>query len=70
MSFKDKSAKVQKAIIDIAPNPVAFVDDKAPSCGWCGAKVDVTAFKDALSEKEYGISKMCQTCQDDTFKES
>lgn len=34
-------------------------------CVTCGNKV--TGFKDALSQKEYGISGMCQECQDKTF---
>lgn len=28
---------------------------------------DITEFKDALSLKEYGISGMCQSCQDSVF---
>jgi hypothetical protein len=31
-------------------------------------KQKVTGFKDSLSEKEYGISGMCQECQDKTFR--
>lgn len=34
-------------------------------CTWC--KLPVTAFRDALSEKEYTISGFCQACQDGTF---
>ena len=30
---------------------------------------DATSFRDAISEKEYGISGFCQTCQDDIFGE-
>lgn len=30
-------------------------------------KQPITGFKDALSEKEYCISGMCQTCQDEVF---
>ena len=40
---------------------------KSNSCTWCG-KEDVK-FKDKLSETEYQISGLCQTCQDETFKE-
>jgi|TARA_R110002012_G_scaffold304347_2_gene507809 hypothetical protein len=40
---------------------------KSNSCTWCG-KEDVK-FKDKLSETEYQISGMCQTCQDETFGE-
>ena len=35
-------------------------------CATCGKLVDpATDFKDTLSLKEFGISKMCQVCQDD-----
>jgi len=38
---------------------------RAGKCVTCGG--DASAFTDALSRKEYGISGMCQTCQDKTF---
>jgi hypothetical protein len=38
---------------------------KAHKCVICGG--DAIEFKDALSVKEYGISGMCQECQDKTF---
>lgn len=34
-------------------------------CVTCGG--DATSFRDALSEKEYTISGMCQSCQDSVF---
>jgi DNA-directed RNA polymerase subunit RPC12/RpoP len=34
-------------------------------CTTCGS--EVTGFDDALSQKEFGISGMCQTCQDKVF---
>ena len=34
-------------------------------CVTCGG--DATKFNDAASEREYQISKMCQTCQDSVF---
>jgi hypothetical protein len=37
------------------------------SCVICGGRADT--FKDALSEKEFGISGMCQGCQDQVFCE-
>jgi hypothetical protein len=42
---------------------------KAGQCPICGRKVDVAAFRDALSLKEFGISGMCQACQDALFGE-
>jgi ribosomal protein S18 len=36
-------------------------------CVFCGEKIKMKDFKDQLSIKEYGISGLCQKCQDDTF---
>lgn len=36
-------------------------------CGSCGAPIDQNEFKNALSIKEYGISGLCQKCQDSIF---
>ena len=43
-------------------------------CVSCGASVVLTKdggldFRDEISEKEYGISGLCQTCQDGIFGE-
>jgi hypothetical protein len=36
-------------------------------CFTCGG--EAKEFRDAISEKEYSISVMCQSCQDDVFKD-
>lgn len=36
-------------------------------CVTCGKSVDIADFRDTLSVKEYGISRMCQKCQDSVF---
>lgn len=36
------------------------------TCVWC--KGDATEFRDELSRREYAISHMCQTCQDEVFE--
>jgi len=38
-------------------------------CPFCHKPIKMEDFKDKLSVKEYGISGMCQKCQDDTFGE-
>lgn len=39
-------------------------------CVTCGsAWVSIDDFRDQLSIKEFGISGMCQVCQDEVFKE-
>lgn len=35
------------------------------TCVMCGE--DASVFKDAISRKEYGISRLCQKCQDEVF---
>ncbi len=36
-------------------------------CPICGIKIDMVAFRDELSVKEYEISGICQKCQDNIF---
>ena len=36
-------------------------------CPFCGCDTSNMEFKDALSEKEYKISGLCQKCQDKMF---
>lgn len=35
----------------------------------CGRPIAQWPFRDALSEKEYKISGLCQTCQDSVFED-
>lgn len=37
-------------------------------CPFCGKEINLEAFRDELSRKEFNISGLCQTCQDETFK--
>lgn len=36
-------------------------------CPICGQKIDESDFRDEISKREYGISGMCQQCQDKIF---
>lgn len=36
-------------------------------CTLCGQKVYINEFVDELSRREYKVSGMCQSCQDDVF---
>jgi hypothetical protein len=38
-------------------------------CPHCNELIDESSFRDELSEKEYTISGLCQTCQDEIFGE-
>lgn len=48
----------------------AMVDSlDAKKCPICKVDTSSPVFKDELSKKEFGISGMCQSCQDDIFCE-
>ena len=36
-------------------------------CPFCQKEVHLNSFRNELSRKEYGISGICQKCQDDFF---
>ena len=36
-------------------------------CPFCKQKIREEDFNDELSRREFGISGLCQQCQDDTF---
>lgn len=40
---------------------------KANNCPLCGEIVDMKAFRDEISRKEFELSHICQKCQDQTF---
>lgn len=40
---------------------------KAGKCPFCDAVINMNDFKDVLSVKEYGISGLCQRCQNKVF---
>lgn len=40
---------------------------KAGKCGMCGSTIDILAFRDEPSWREYKLSHMCMICQDKTF---
>ena len=37
------------------------------NCPFCHKKIVAGSFRDALSAKEYEISGLCQSCQDEMF---
>lgn len=38
------------------------------NCPFCNQEIIISLFKDQLSIKEYFISGLCQSCQNNTFK--
>jgi hypothetical protein len=61
-----KALNVEKFLSDLAgeSRSTAIVEDR---CLFC--KGPATQFTDAVSKREFEISGMCQTCQDDFFNE-
>ena len=46
-----------------------FEDKAEGRCPFCGKNINPeTEFWDEISKKEYGLSGLCQNCQDDFFK--
>lgn len=66
--FSNKAPVIQKFLIEIAPHGKQAYET-GDTCALCGAKVTIDSFKDTISIKEYGISGMCQACQDKVFTE-
>ena len=67
MSWNDKHPDIKKLALTMLGHKKEPEDGV---CFCCGAKgLTVASFRDELSLKEYGISRMCQECQDSVFEE-
>ena len=54
---------LSKPIFSLMPHLAdRIIDNRCACCAY-----PITEFSDALAEKEYGISGMCQDCQDKVF---
>ncbi len=57
----------------LATKPMSKIFPEAPGkvregkCPFPGCDKNILGFRDILSLREFGISGMCQECQDDTF---
>ena len=60
-----KKPDVEKPAFQIFPAAKDAVE--ANLCPFCGKEIKEADFCDDLSKKEYGISGLCQDCQDDVF---
>jgi len=66
MNHLSKPAPLRAFLESLVPHPEALKDPKASHlCVMCGQPA--IEFKDALSLKEFTISRMCQGCQDSVF---
>ncbi len=55
----------KKIVGAIMPEAIKAVE--AGKCPLCYVVINPNEFKDDLSRKEFKISGMCQTCQDEVF---
>lgn len=69
MPYEDKAPEIK--------NLMAYLTNRTPEelalglfCATCGEPIDMNEFRDELSRREFGISRMCQECQDSVFGES
>lgn len=62
-----KTPEMQSAVNSLAMAMFGRTND-GNACVTCGSDaVKPSDFRDALSRKEFGISGMCQKCQDSVF---
>ena len=60
----DKAPEIEK-ILNLLFGRTESIESK--TCVFCGKPVDLDSFEDEVSLKEFHISGICQTCQNDTF---
>lgn len=60
-------SKEMEAALNAMSMKIFGRERKSGQCVTCGKSVDIADFRDTLSVKEYGISRMCQKCQDSVF---
>jgi len=68
--MQDKSQDITSLLNAMSYEIFGNTRTYALTAGICvSCEREATSFRDAISEKEYGISGFCQTCQDDIFEE-
>jgi RNA processing factor Prp31 len=66
----ERNPELQKFLDNFAKKSFGISKTEAKEkmlCVFCKEKIEMKDFRDQLSIKEYGISGICQKCQDDTF---
>lgn len=62
----NKTPRMQKVVSSLLGFDFNIYD--RPDCGMCGHRnLMPSDFRDELSIKEFGVSRMCQACQDAIF---
>ena len=66
----ERSPEVQEKIDGLCKSMFGVSNTAAGASGiciFCGSNVSYDLFRDDLSRKEYGLSRLCQKCQDLVF---
>lgn len=67
----ERSEEMQRDVDSLSKSMFGMTVAEARAQGICVVcKSPAVSFRDALSEKEYGISGMCQRCQDSVFEKA
>ena len=68
MAFEDKSDEIKNLMAALNPSGQSKEELAGGAfCAICGLPISMDDFRDELSRREYGISRMCQLCQDSVF---
>jgi hypothetical protein len=65
MPMANKTPEMKEAIESLFPGTAKAIDEH--KCPMCKASIDPQSFRDRLSRREWGISGLCQNCQDKMF---
>jgi len=64
----EKSPGMEKFLEDFFGRTTAITNDRCiPPPGGCGKDAPPESFRSELTAREYTISGLCQTCQDEVF---
>ena len=66
--MSEKNPVIQELLEKLFPEQTRRIQES--KCPFCGKKIDSeNEFRDDISMNEFKISGLCQSCQDDFFKE-
>lgn len=66
--MSERNPVIQELLEKVFPDETQRI--KEGKCPFCGKKINPeNEFRDDLSRREFNISGLCQSCQDDFFKE-
>lgn len=67
ISIDDTNENIEQEILEKLGFTEEMKSIENRQCPCCKEKIDINDFRDELSIKEFTISGLCQSCQDDIF---